>query len=131
MEINASTIENENFFQSENLINEYLTSIFVIKPKEPILKSLRPTSEEIGNYDILKRKHEYELSSYREKKDFYLSERHRLHSLLEDKVKEDSGLNQIPEQYRDKVYSYAYQKGHGSGMSEVKCYLEELVEIFN
>ena len=46
-------------------------------------------------------------------------------------IKEMSGLNEIPEQYRDKVYSKAYEYGHSSGLSEVYNTLVDLVEIFN
>lgn len=51
-------------------------------------------------------------------------------SVFEQYIREKSGLNTIPEQYRDKVYSYAYQQGHSSGYCEVYNYLLELVYIF-
>jgi hypothetical protein len=60
-----------------------------------------------------------------------MSEKSRVYSLLTIKLKEDSGLNTIPEQYRDKVYAYAYEQGHSSGMSEVSIYLERLLQIFD
>ena len=50
--------------------------------------------------------------------------------IIEQWMKEKSGLNDIPEQYRAKVYSLAYQNGHSSGYSEIFGQLTELVDIF-
>jgi hypothetical protein len=54
----------------------------------------------------------------------------RTGEILEGFIKEKSGLNGIPKQYRDGVYRFAWDKGHSSGYSEVYYYLQELVEIF-
>lgn len=42
----------------------------------------------------------------------------------------ESGLNTIPAQYQDKVYSFAWDKGRSAGYYEVYSYLTDLVEIF-
>lgn len=50
---------------------------------------------------------------------------------LEEYIRDASGLNtKVPEQYRDKVYSCAYETGHSYGYLEVYYKLCRLVEIF-
>lgn len=49
---------------------------------------------------------------------------------IEDAVKEEAGLDMVPKQYRDKVWSHAWENGHSAGLSEVHGCLVELVEIF-
>ena len=131
IQFDASMIKDKTLFEAEKLIFEYLTDIYISKPKEPSLKSTKPSTEEINEYNLLKLEYDALMTSYSKNYNFYYSEKSRLHSILVEKIKEDSGLNDIPEQYREKVYNYAYQRGHSSGMSEVKIYLDELVEIFN
>jgi hypothetical protein len=124
-------LENLSVYEAERQIREYLDTLYVNKPKEPLLITNKPTKEEIEDY--AKKVEQYHLDSaeYKDKNDLYKIESRRLWDLLEEMLKEDSGLNNIPEQYRDKVYYYAYRQGHGSGYSEVYTYLCELVEIFN
>jgi hypothetical protein len=124
-------IDGLSIYEAESKIREYLRELYVSKPKEPLLKSLKPTEEEVSNFLAEKEKYKTDLEDYKTKDEFYRKESSRLYSLLEYKIKEDSGLNNIPEQYRDKVYSYAYQQGHGSGYGEVYNYLLDLVEIFD
>lgn len=50
--------------------------------------------------------------------------------LIHDFICEESGLNTIPEQYQNKVFSKAWSDGHSSGYYEVYQELCELVEIF-
>lgn len=54
-----------------------------------------------------------------------------VNNLIEEYILEESGLNTIPEQYRDKVGRYAYDVSHSSGHYEVYQTLCELVKIFN
>ena len=51
--------------------------------------------------------------------------------LAEDYIIEESGLNNIPSQYRSKVLHYAYDQSHSSGYYEVYQTLCNLVDIFN
>jgi hypothetical protein len=131
MEISAFTIENDSIYDAELKISKYLTEIYFKKPYEPNLASTRPSTEEIKKYNILKKEYDSNLKLYKDNQAFYMSEKSRVYSLLTIKLKEDSGLNTIPEQYRDKVYAYAYEQGHSSGMSEVSIYLERLLQIFD
>jgi len=55
----------------------------------------------------------------------------KVDSLILDFIKNEAGLNNIPEQYWNKVFSKAWSDGHSSGYYEVYQKLCELVEIFN
>ena len=124
-------IDGLSIYEAESKIREYLRELYVSKPKEPSLKSLKPTQEDMTLFLSEKEKYKIDLEEYKIKNTFYGDESMKLYSLLEEKIKDDSGLNSIPEQYRDKVYSYAYEQGHGSGYGEVYNYLLDLVEIFD
>jgi len=124
------TLEGLSVHQAEQKIREYLREIYVSKPKEPLLINNKPTKEDIDAYTEKVKQYDIDLAEYKNKNEIYKTESKRLWGLLEDMIKEDSGLNTIPEQYRNKVYSYAYQQGHGSGYGEVYNYLLDLVNIF-
>ncbi len=124
-------IDGLSIYEAESKIREYLRELYVSKPKEPSLKSLKPTEEDMTLFLSEKEKYKIDLEEYKIKNTFYGDESMRLYPLLEEKIKDDSGLNSIPEQYRDKVYSYAYEQGRGSGYGEVYHYLCNLVEIFD
>lgn len=86
-----------------------------------------------------------ELDEYREKHDLYnkLNDEYEktmkirkevsntIDSIKEEMIREESGLNNIPEKYREKVYSLAWSNGHSDGYISVYNHLCELVEIFN
>lgn len=124
-------IEGLSIYEAEKQIKEYLSPLFVSKPVQPKLKSQTPTEEELKVYKTQIREYEVALDKYKTEDAFYRKEGSRLFDLLEEKIKEDSGLNDIPEQYRNKVYSYAWEQGHSSGFGEVYNYLCSLVNIFN
>lgn len=124
-------LEGLDVYKAQEKIREHLNPLYVSKPTVPRLKSNVPSQEEMETYLNARVAYEKELEEYGFNNDSYKQESSRLWNLLEEKIKEDSGLNDIPEQYRNKVYSYAYREGHSSGMGEVYNYLIELVEIFN
>jgi len=80
-------------------------------------------AEELKQYEILKKEND-------KQKEIYNLEQQRLNSLIEEFIKDQSGLNNIPEKYRDKVYNYAYSKSHSNGYYEVYLTLGDLVDIF-
>lgn len=123
-------IDGLTIYEAQDKIREHLHEIWADKPRQPILISNKPTKENIDNYTSKVEKYNLDLAEYKTKNDFYRTESSRLWNLLEAKIKEDSGLNDIPEQYRSKVYSYAYELGHSSGYGEVYGYLCDLVNIF-
>lgn len=99
------------------------------KPIKPKLKHPH-TSSDVAVYANELIKYETELKAYEENLGKYQIERYRLNDLIEKFIREESGLNYIPVQYRDKVYSYAYSEGHSNGYYEVYNKLLSLVEIF-
>lgn len=123
-------IEGLSVYEAEKQIREYLHDLFVSKPREPLLVNNKPTKEDIDIYTTLVEQYSLDLAEFKTKDELHKSESSRLWKLLEDLIKEDSGLNNIPEQYRDKVYSYAWEQGHSSGYGEVYHYLCNLVNIF-
>lgn len=45
-------------------------------------------------------------------------------------IQDEAGLNSVPEQYRLKVFGYAWDKGHAYGYYEVYNKLVSLIDIF-
>jgi hypothetical protein len=98
------------------------------KPKSPDKMS---TSKEIREY--ANELEEWEKYDKERNKAIKKSERagSNVPELLEDFIKIESGLTtKVPEKYRDKVYSYAWERGHSCGYSEVYIHLCDLVNIF-
>jgi hypothetical protein len=125
------SIDGLSIYEAQNKIKEYLHELYVSKPSVPKIKSNTPTTEEMKTYSDSLLEYEKALEDYVFKDNLYRNESSRLYTLLEDKIKEDSGVNDIPEQYRSNVYSYAWEQGHSSGYGEVYHYLCDLVSIFN
>ena len=126
------TLEGLSVHQAESEIRVYLSILHSkeVRPIRPILHTNTPNKEELEEYNSKLDVYTKESAEYEKSVNAYKEEFVRLYGLLEDMIKEDSGLNTIPEQYRDKVYSYAYQQGHSSGYGEVYNYLLDLVDIF-
>ena len=100
------------------------------KPKFPKLLSTSPSIQEIESYKQDMSSYEIDLEKYVQDKIVYDNISNTIVSLKEEIIREESGLNKIPEQYRDKVYDVAYRSGHSSGYLEVYNKLVDLVEIF-
>lgn len=100
------------------------------KPKTPILHDKNSISEVEQHLEALK-----QYDSLHEQYKFLKTQRSKsrieINSLIEQLIKEESGLNSIPEQYRDKVFSKAYDWSHSDGYYAIYNKLEELVRIFD
>lgn len=101
------------------------------KPHEPQLSSFKPSVEDIENYQKQLDEYSSLLESYKEAKKIYDEVSNTIDSIKEEMIRVDSGLNNIPEQYREKVYNIAWRNGHSWGYTSVYNHLCELVEIFN
>lgn len=123
-------LEQLSVYEAEKEIRTYLNDLYVHRPIKPKLKSQTPTEEELTTYVTQTQEYEVALKEYETNNDFYNSESKRLYDILDDIIREDSGLNDIPEEYRSKVYIHAYRQGHSGGYSEVYNCLCNLVEIF-
>ena len=110
---------------------EYIRSL-VTYPDSPRRPS-RPTKDnsetltvylkEIKGYEINKGIYDREWEEAQAESEFYTL-------ILAEYMKELSGLNDIPEQYRNKVYCYAWSEYHSNGLSEIYNHLLDLVDIF-
>ena len=90
---------------------------------DPNAKAVLEYAEELSNWEAAEIVYKKELRDYKEKETL-------LNSVLIEYIKEYAGLDKVPEQYREKVYSKAYQDGHSGGYYEVYQHLCELVDIF-
>lgn len=129
----ASYIENNNdsVLAVIDLIQNSNKFDYPTTPYLPRLKSTSPTESEVIEYVSKREKYDSDLEQYRKMKTLYDAEKNRLDILIEEFIKDYSGLNDIPEMYRGKVYSIAYSDVHSYGMAEVYNKLTSLVEIFN
>lgn len=124
-----------------NLFNDYQSVCHIIEraedfkqshpatPYKPRLKD-NATSDEVREYAKLLEEYE---KSYEEYKLEHLRVRDfnmEVENEIESFIKDISGLNDIPEKSRDKVWYKAYQDGHSSGIYSVYQELCELVELF-
>ena len=73
---------------------------------------------------------EADMIAYKESLDEIREHNGRANLLIEDFLRHESGLNDIPEQYREKIWAKAYADGYGYGYYEVHKQLVELIEIF-
>ena len=99
------------------------------EPKRPILPH-KPSAAEARKYADEMEEYEKLKSNFKNVKGAYTRARNEVDTLIEQLIGEESGLNSIPEQYRTKVYGYAYEQGHSRGYSEIYNYLCSLVDIF-
>jgi DNA-binding ferritin-like protein (Dps family) len=105
--------------------NEYKSA-----PSKPILSN-NATSEEARKYADLLEVYEKETIDHKETIRLYYEKMNKIQSVIVEYIKDYTGLNTIPKQYRDKVYSKAYEDGHSGGFYEVYLKLESLLEIFD
>lgn len=99
-------------------------------PTKPVLL-VKHTSEDVGKYQ--KDLHEYEKAydNHKIEKERFYTNKSKIEDAIVEFIKQEAGLDTIPEQYRDKVYTKAYEDGHSSGYYEVYLKLDSLIEIFD
>ena len=73
---------------------------------------------------------ENEMAAYNKENQNWLDNKYKIESVLEDYIKEQAGLNDIPESSRDKVWDYAWAQGHSDGYYQVYLYLCQVVDLF-
>lgn len=99
------------------------------KPKRPLL-SREPGSDEARKYADLMDQWERDLEAWNKAVESLKKHNSMIESAMGEYVKREGGLDQVPEQYRAKVWAKSYEDGHSGGWSEVYCQLQGLVEIF-
>lgn len=93
-----------------------------IKCKTIIYETWRvcPICETKLNYPSL-------LIDYRIELEKYNNETKRLNEMFKIDLFEEYGIENYPK--KEKVFEYAWDRGHSSGFSEVEIYFEELVQL--
>jgi len=101
------------------------------KPKKPFLSN-KHTSIEASQYVIDLQIYEKGMETHNEKMKLFIERENEIESIIKEFICDVSGLYSIvPKEYRDKVYSKAWEDGHSSGYYEVYLKLNSLVDIFN
>lgn len=113
------------FVKDSNIYKQRISN----KPQKPSNLNLK-TSDEFLEYANKLKTYEIDIVSYNEKLKLFNDERSRLDVLIILFIRELSGLNKIPEQYRDKVFSHANDHNY-NGYYQTYNNLCDLVEIFN
>lgn len=108
---------------------ERRTPVFPEGPQRPRLAQ-KHTSNEALEYSHALSVYENEFEAYKRLEKDHLEIVAEIYEGLEIYIKDQAGLNTIPEQYREKVWSRAWQEGHSGGRYEVYLNLVELVNIF-
>jgi hypothetical protein len=115
------------------LLEQYLRNRYMVenpvKPSRPVLQK-DATSDDALKYAELLKRFESDSEVFMSELKVYKDKCQLIDKQIVDLIYDISGLNNIPEQYRDKVYNYAYQAGHAYGYQEIYSKLQDLVEIF-
>lgn len=105
-------------------------------PKMPVNSphpkiSRHADSDEVFEYAKELKIWEEKNEKYHKEKKLWKEQCRLQYEAIEKFIKYQAGLDSVPEQYRDKLYSKAWSDGHSDGYSEVFVKLYDLVDIFN
>jgi hypothetical protein len=98
-------------------------------PKRPRL-ALAHTSKEAELYAVELQQFEASQQNYKAARNAVQSLSNAIDAVICEFIKQDCGLESVPEQYREKLWNKAWEDGHSSGYYEVHNKLLGLVEIF-
>ena len=98
-------------------------------PEKP--HNIGKSSKEVREYADLLEKWEIEKEAWDLRKKECQKIFNDIDFVIESFIKEEAGLDSVPEQYRDKVWSKAWEMGHSDGYYSVYQKLESLVDIFS
>lgn len=99
------------------------------RPTKPILPS-KHTSDDVVKYAETLAIYENQMVKYDGEKKTYQKKVNEIDAILEEFIKDQAGLNTIPEQYRANVWSKAWSDGHSGGYGDVYNELSNLIDIF-
>lgn len=100
------------------------------KPSKPNLKHGH-SSVEAKQYVSDLEAWEKGMVEYNKQKSEYQERSSLVNEVIEDFIKDEAGLDTVPETSRGKVWSKAWSDGHSNGYSEVYGVLCSLVDLFN
>lgn len=107
---------------------------YVEKPKEPKLKSLSPSPKEVLTYENEINEYETKVTKWLNYKNKYRDiEKHLLNLFaidLANKYIAPETQNLFPNTIEN-LFQIAYQKGHGSGFSEIENEFSDLIVILD
>ena len=130
------SIEDFNKFAETHAISETIewcrTNQMVNRPKAPIKPKTQniTSSAQAQELAIAFANWENEMAAYNKENQNWLNNKYKIESTLEDYIKEQAGLNDIPESSRDKVWNYAWAQGHSTGYYQVYLCLCQVVDLF-
>lgn len=99
------------------------------KPARPTLMT-GANSQTIRRYADAYENYEKQIAEFEIAKIAWNKQKAEIEDRIIELIKDKSGLNSIPDQYRYKVWAKAWEDGHSSGFYEVYLELCDLVEIF-
>jgi len=111
---------------ASSFLPEYPTSSSIQKPN---LKT-NATYNEILEYAELVKEYEIKKADIDTKRTTYRELKIEIDSITTEYIKQEADLNSVPEQYRDKLYNYAYAKSHSNGFYSIYQELLDLIYIF-
>ncbi len=107
-----------------------LMAAHIQRPQKPQIQSGLGVATSLRQLADETEKWESDMEAYKAAMDEIRAHNGKVNQLIEDFIKSESGLNDIPEQYRAGIWRKAWEDGHSSGYSEVYSQLLDLVEIF-
>lgn len=107
---------------------QYKTGSYM--PTKPKLNNKHSAAEAMV-YGTLLADYEYVMEAYRKESKKINEYNNAINTIITDYICMEAGLQDIPEQYRSKVWSKAYQDGHSEGHIGIYNNLLELIDIFN
>lgn len=99
------------------------------KPKKPVLDR-NHNAEQAKVYAILMLSYENAFAEFEKARMEYLNHKGMIEHQIREMIRRESGSDDIPEQYRWKIWELAWQEGHSAGYHEVYQWLCKFVEIF-
>jgi len=99
------------------------------KPKKPVLLT-GATSDDMRKYADAFDEFQVKFAEFEAQRVAYYQCKFDIEQEVIKLICDESGIDSIPEQYREKVYRLAWQEGHSAGYHEVYQWLTRLVEIF-
>ena len=99
------------------------------KPKKPVLLT-GATSDDMRKYADAFDEFQVKFAEFEAQRVAYYQCKFDIEQEVIKLICDESGIDSIPEQYREKVYRLAWQEGHSAGYHEVYQWLCRFVEIF-
>ena len=97
------------------------------KPVKPRLNSNTPSVHEIKKYQDDRDAFDIQETDFKLARKKWEEEISHLHDLFKQDLFDELGLENHP--LKDKIFSYAWEKGHSGGFNDVYCVAEDLVEF--